>query len=231
MQLEPLKALSHTHWWLISFVCVCVCVCVCVHVCVGSLFSLRSCFPSTFPPKLTTATNYCIFVLSELPWLHICDQTLNRNAKKPRVMTHMHTHSPARHDSVCTHPSITTSVPTAVCVCVCVCVCVRVCVCVLCCVVCLVSLAPGEQNKATWDWRTSECYVYSSSSLHQRGRRLHASMQWGFYPSCSCVHIDKLLPSAVLLHVYFISTGFLHLTSALKSHAWRKHCGHTTDGK
>lgn len=57
MQLEPLKALSHTCWWLISF---CVCVSVCVHACacmhvrvcewsLSNYFLSAFVFPSTFP--------------------------------------------------------------------------------------------------------------------------------------------------------------------------------------
>ena len=213
------------------FFCVCVCVCACVCMCVWDL-----CFPSALvfhPPFLLNwpqqQTTVFLFFLNCLGYTSVTRHwtAMQKNPESWHTCTHTLLPDMTQYAHIPALPHLSQQL----CVCVCVYVCACVCVCVLCCVVCLVSLAPGEQNKATWDWRTSECYVYSSSSLHQRGRRLHASMQWGFYPSCSCVHIDKLLPSAVLLHVYFISTGFLHLTSALKSHAWRKHCGHTTDGK
>lgn len=64
MQLEPLKALSHTCWWLISFcVCVFLCVCVRVHACMSEcvsdlcLFSLCFCFP--------VHLSHCILKLTE----------------------------------------------------------------------------------------------------------------------------------------------------------------------
>lgn len=148
MQLEPLKALSHTCWWLISFcVCVFLCVCVRVHACMSEcvsdlcLFSLCFCFPvhlSHCILKLTEAAPAALSAATCATRLWTCQH------KNPTVMTHTHT----------VFCQTWLSVHTSQCYHICPSSCEHLCVCV-----CVISLTPVEQNKATWDTDTGSCDV------------------------------------------------------------------------